>query len=149
MKNLQYKLLKMQGSIAAYARFIIIAMSVFGLFATIATSQTTGGAGNPAGVGATSAICNIFNTVRNLIFLLGITLVILGAAVYAAANIMPSQSKGGFQGYGMGMIIGGIIGVVIAVAAPYILGLIVSANPGGILTSTGSSGVVSLCATTT
>lgn len=148
MKNLQYRLLKMQGEIAAYARFIIIAISVLGLFATIAATQTTG-TGTSAGAGAASAICNIFNTVRNLIFLLGITLVILGAAVYAAANIMPSQSKGGFQGYGMGMIIGGIIGVVIAVAAPYILNLIVSANPGSILTSTGSSGVISLCSTTT
>ena len=49
---------------------------------------------------------------------------------------MPAQSKGSIQGYGMSMIIGGVIGVIIAELAPYILGL---------LTSTSSSTIASYC----
>src|ERR1700733_14365922 len=113
MKNSRYMLPKVQMSILTYGRFVLLVLSILGFLATFGYSQTTGTGGSAAGSGAANIICQIFNTVRNLIFLLGITLVILGAAVYAAANIMPSQSKGGFQGYGMGMIIGGIVGVVI------------------------------------
>ncbi|MGI0100532.1 MAG: hypothetical protein ACREBH_02330 [Candidatus Micrarchaeaceae archaeon] len=134
---------------ATYAKFILLAVSVLGLFGTLVASQAGGaGTGSSAvAAGATNAICTVFNTVREIIFLLGLTLMILGGALYAGANIMPSQSKGGFQGYGMAMIIGGVVGVAIAVAAPFVLNLIVSAAGGSsVLTSTGQSGAVSLCA---
>ncbi|HIH49995.1 TPA: hypothetical protein HA291_00895, partial [Candidatus Micrarchaeota archaeon] len=88
----------------------------------MASSQGASGVGSAA----TNALCQVFNTVRNVIFLLGLTLMIVGGALYAGANIMPSQSKGGFQGYGMAMIVGGVIGVAIAVAAPFVLNLVVS-----------------------
>jgi hypothetical protein len=142
MNNLLYKILQKQATLAMYAKYIFLTLSMLGFVVAVASAQNT------AATGATAALCQIFNTVRNIIFLLGITLVILGAAVYAAANIMPSQSKGGFQGYGMGMIIGGIIGVAIAVIAPYVINLIVSSAGSGILTSTGTAGVTGLCATT-
>ena len=145
MKNFLYKVFLKQTSMANYAKFILLAISVLGLFGTLAYSQGTTGASGVAS-GATNAICQVFNTVRNIIFLLGLTLMILGGALYAGANIMPSQSKGGFQGYGMAMIVGGVIGVAIAVAAPFVLNLLVTAGGGStVLGSTGSSGALSLC----
>jgi len=134
MKNLLYKILLKQTSIA---RYFLLAMSVLGLFSAVAFSQ----AANPA----VNALCQVFNTVRNMIFLLGLTLMIVGGAVYAGANLMPAQSKGGFQGYGMAMIIGGVIGVAIAVAAPFVLNIIVNSNPNQVLGSTNVSGVGMLC----
>ena len=83
-----------------------------------------------------SDICPIYVAVNTGIFILGLTLMILGGALYAAAHIMPASSKGSMQGYGMGMIIGGVIGVAIAETAPYILGL---------LTSTSSSTITAYC----
>lgn len=142
MKNFLYKIFLKQTSIATYAKFILLAVSVLGLFGTIAASQ---GGGNNAGGSTVAVLCTIFNTVRNVIFLLGLTLMILGGALYAGANIMPSQSKGGFQGYGMAMIIGGVIGVAIAIAAPFILNILVSTNPNGILGYTNTGGVNTLC----
>jgi hypothetical protein len=140
MKNFLYKIFLKQTGAATYARFILLAVSVLGLFGTLVTAQSVGS-------GATNAICTVFNTVRNIIFLLGLTLMILGAAVYAGANIMPSQQRGGFQGYGMAMIIGGVVGVAIAVAAPFVLNLLVSgAGAGNVLGSTGSTTVTALCA---
>lgn len=141
MKNLVYKIFLKQTGIAAYARFILLAVAALGLIGTLATGQTAGAAG------ATSAICTVFNTVRNIIFLLGLTLMILGGALYAGANLLPSTAKGGFQGYGFAMVIGGVVGVAIAIAAPFILNLLLqTAGTNSVLTSTTTS---SLCGGTT
>lgn len=126
-----------------YLRLLLVLISISAVFSTFAFSQANSPSGASSSV--TSAICKIYNTVRNVIFLLGLTLAILGGAIYAAASLMPGSHKGGFQGYGMGMIIGGVIGVAIAVAAPYILTLVVQANPNSILTGTGVAGVNGLC----
>lgn len=92
----------------------------------------------------TNAICNAFNTVKNIIFVLGLTLMIIGGALYAGANLMPSSQKGGFQGYGMSMIVGGVVGVAIAVAAPYILNLVISSSGSSSISVAGSVSTVSL-----
>ncbi|MDE1871072.1 MAG: hypothetical protein KGI06_02420 [Candidatus Micrarchaeota archaeon] len=138
MKNFLNKIFVKTTSIAYYAKYVLLALSVLGLFGTLATAQFTTGAG--------SALCVVFNSVRNIIFLLGLTLMILGAALYAGANIMPASAKGGFQGYGMAMIIGGVVGVAIAVAAPFVLNLLIGIGGGGVLGSTGSQNIVTACA---
>ena len=53
---------------------------------------------------------------------------ILGGTLYAGANVAPSQTKGALLGYGMGMIIGGIVGVLIAQVSPFIINLLTSGN---------------------
>ena len=138
MKNFLNKIFVKTIGIANYAKYVLLALSVFGLFGTLATAQISG---------ASSALCVVFNSVRNIIFLLGLTLMILGAALYAGANIMPASAKGGFQGYGMAMIIGGVVGVAIAIAAPFILNLLVGigGNTSGLLTQTSASQVVTVC----
>lgn len=141
MENLFYKLLSVQNGMVRYSRVIVLFLLISGLLGTIASAQSN----TPVSAGITGALCQLYNTIRNVIFLLGLALVILGGAVYAGATIMPGSQKGGFQGYAMGMIVGGIIGVAIAVAAPFILNLVVSANANSVLTSTGTSGVSNLC----
>ena len=59
-------------------------------------------------------------------FVLGLTLLVLGAALYAGGTIAPGDVKGKIQGYGLGMMIGGIAGVVLSIIAPWILALITS-----------------------
>ncbi|MCL4404503.1 MAG: hypothetical protein M1544_03465 [Candidatus Marsarchaeota archaeon] len=89
---------------------------------------TTASAQSSILVTISSVICPIYIAVNTGVFILGLTLMILGGALYAAAHIMPGSSKGSIQGYGMGMIIGGVIGVIIAELAPYILGLLTSTS---------------------
>jgi hypothetical protein len=141
MKNFLYKILLKQASIAAFSRYLLVAISLFGLFSVVATGQSG------VSTAATSALCQVFNTVRDIIFLLGLTLMILGGALYAGANIMPGQSKGSFQGYGMSMIVGGVIGVAIAVAAPFVLNLVVTAGgTSSVISGQGAgSGIGTLC----
>jgi hypothetical protein len=71
-----------------------------------------------------STLCNVYTSVHNTIFLLCIMLMLFGAGVYAFGHIMPGAHKGQFQSYGMGLIIGAIIGIILAVLAPYILRVI-------------------------
>lgn len=80
-------------------------------FATLTTSITT-------------TVCQVFNTIHSVIFVLGLALMVVGAALYAAGNVMPGDQKSQVQGYGMNMIFGGVIGVIIALAAPAILSII-------------------------
>ena len=100
-----------------------------GLFASVTFSQSFTSS-------VTTTLCKLFNTVHEVIFILGLTLMVVGAALYAGANVMPAAQKGQMQGYGMGMIFGGVIGVIIALAAPFILTII-----------TGSSTIAATCAT--
>jgi predicted phage tail protein len=109
---------------------LILMLLPFIAFATVSAAQSS------ITKTITSVICPIYVAVNTGIFILGLTLMILGGALYAAAHIMPAASKGSIQGYGMSMIIGGVIGVIIAELAPYILGL---------LTSTSSSAIKSYC----
>jgi hypothetical protein len=110
-----------------FLSFLILIFS----FASISSAQT-------AQTALLNAICNVFNTVKNVIFILGLTLMILGGTIYAGGNVMPARERGQFQGYGVSLIMGGIIGVAIAVAAPWILNIIIQANPNAITATTSS-----------
>ena len=145
MKNFLYRIFLKLSSIATNARFVLLAVATIGLLGTLITAQGGGG----TATGASNVLCAVFNSVRNIIFLLGLTLMILGAALYAGANIMPSAQRGGFQGYGMAMIIGGVVGLVIAIAAPFVLNLLVSAGgSNSVLGYTGTQAIQTLCGNT-
>ncbi|MGC8622594.1 MAG: hypothetical protein ACP5UC_01360 [Candidatus Micrarchaeia archaeon] len=77
-----------------------------------------------------SALCGIYSLIHTVIFIIGLVLIIVGGAMYAGAHVLPGNFKSQLQGYGMGMIVGGIAGVVIALSAPFIMTTIVgnSAN---------------------
>ncbi|MCL4389736.1 hypothetical protein M1397_03990 [Candidatus Marsarchaeota archaeon] len=107
----------------------LLAMSMFFVswLLSTATAQSTAPP-SLTGSSLSSTICGIYNVVHTVIFVLGLTLIIAGAAMYAVGNIVPGQAKGGFTGYGVSMIIGGVIGVVIAIAAGPILNLITNST---------------------
>ncbi len=69
----------------------------------------------------TQTTCKLYNTVHSVIFVVGLVLIIVGASLYAGATILPGNLKGSAQGYGMGMIVGGVVGVLLAISAPFIL----------------------------
>ena len=125
----------------------IAGLSLIAITVLLGTSLISFGAAGGGAATTNSAvmetICSIFSTIKNVIFILGLTLMVLGGAIYAGANLMPSQSRGAFQGYGMAMVIGGIIGVAIAVAAPFILNTVVGASgsAASVFTSSGGSAI--------
>ncbi|MGC8669642.1 MAG: hypothetical protein ACP5TL_00625 [Candidatus Micrarchaeia archaeon] len=113
--NIRLLLAKMFGS---KSRFYGPAISVLLLLSFVSVANAT------ATSNAVNAICSVYNGVHAVIFILGLVLMILGGAVYAGAHLLPGATKGTVQGYAMGMLIGGVIGVMIALASPYILQVI-------------------------
>ena len=111
--------------LSRHIKVLMLPLMVLSFIATMSASQSIVST-------VTSQICIIYTVVHTAIFILGLALMIGGAALYAASHIMPGQTKSTLQGYGMGMIMGGVIGVIIAEIAPFLLGLIM-----------GSSGAVS------
>ncbi|MGC8649249.1 MAG: hypothetical protein ACP5UN_03480, partial [Candidatus Micrarchaeia archaeon] len=97
-------------------------------------SCTTGGSLSLSPV--TSAICSVYTVVNTALFILALTIMLLGGTLYAGAHILPSQTRGIIQGYAMGMIIGGVVAVIIAMVAPWVL---------SIVTNTSITSIVSVC----
>ena len=101
-----------------YMRMILSVLMLSSMFIAPAMADNSI-AGN-----VVSNLCQLLDTVKTVIFIIGLALMILGGALYAASHVMPGQSKGTVQGYGMGMVLGGVIGVIIAVVMPYLFSLI-------------------------
>ncbi|MDE1833153.1 MAG: hypothetical protein KGH58_01920 [Candidatus Micrarchaeota archaeon] len=96
--------------------------------------SSSGGSGTGAGSaqGIANEIKTICNEIKTVVFVLGLALMILGGALYAGAHVMPGTTKGQIQGYGMGMLVGGIIGVIIALIAPFVLNQIITFSNSGV-----------------
>lgn len=126
MGNIAYKIFGMTRS--NLYRLAVMLLTLTSLVSLVGAQTGTSN-------GVVCAIVGVFNAVHTTIFILGLLLMVLGGALYAGSHVMPGQSKGTVQGYGMGMIMGGIIGVIIALLAPWIL-TIITGNP-NIQTSAG------------
>lgn len=97
--------------------------------------------------GVSSAICTIFRDITSVIFVLALTLVILGGTLYAGANLLPAQTKGAMQGYGMSMVVGGVVGIIIVLAAPFILNQVILAAGANAANPTGATFPATTCST--
>ncbi|MFI5412380.1 MAG: hypothetical protein ACHQX1_00630 [Candidatus Micrarchaeales archaeon] len=86
-----------------------------------ATPPCSSGSTNPNP--AIAAICNVYTAVNVIVFILALTLMILGGALYAGAQILPGSSRGMVQGYAMGLVLGGVAGAIIAMIAPFVLSI--------------------------
>jgi hypothetical protein len=160
MGNISYGFVTGYSRMSKYSKFIVLMLTLFGFLSAFGIPMSSGAvgacgttacaSGTPIEstygcatgdfrcVNETTAValplCGIYNVIHNIIFLLGIVMMILGGALYAGSHIMPGTTKGTIQGYGMGFILGGVIGVVIAVMAPFIIGMVSNQSGSGIAT---------------
>jgi hypothetical protein len=83
---------------------------------------------------ASSGICNIVNAVRGVIGVVSLLLFIIGGTLYAIAHFMPASGnmRGNLQGWSIGMVIGGMVGLILVLIAPSLLNLIISSGGSGI-----------------
>ncbi len=154
--NLKIWLMNKLGAPTTRIMFVLLLVAGIAMAPIVSASYGNGNGNSNSGVSTiSSTICGVYDSVKTIIFILALTLMVLGGALYAGANLMPSNLKGMFQGYGMGMIIGGVIGVIIVLASPYILSVILSASgygsammsgaQGGAAGTTTASGLASIC----
>ena len=123
------------GKLLMTAARLLFVLSVFGSFVVSAIEAGNTVVINPNSI--TQPLCQIYTAVHEGVFILGLVLMIIGAVMYALAHVMPGQTKGSLQGYGMGLILGGIVGVIIAELAQPILNTIIggSFNSGNVMSN--------------
>ncbi|MGC8479726.1 MAG: hypothetical protein ACP5M9_03610 [Candidatus Micrarchaeia archaeon] len=82
---------------------------------------------------AVTALCSVISTVSFVLTILALMLFILGGTLYAFAHFLPATGsfRGNMQGWGMGMLMGGIISLILYILAPFIISTVVSINPSG------------------
>jgi cytochrome c oxidase assembly factor CtaG len=99
-------------------------------FVSIATAQLGGiGTGTSAGVSTVEqTLCSIYNAIHSLVFVIALVLIVLGGILYAGAHMVPGDTRGKLQGYSWTMIIGGIVGIVIVLLAPWLVGLFANSS---------------------
>ncbi len=80
-----------------------------------------------------SSLCTIVSTVQAVVGVIALVMFILGGALYAIAHMMPAAGnlKGNMQGWALGMIVGGVAGIIIVIAAPGIINLITASAGSG------------------
>ncbi len=82
---------------------------------------------------AISSLCSIISNIGSFIAIISLLMFILGGTLYAVAHFLPSAGnfRSGLQGWGMGMIIGGVLVLVLYFIGPYIIDTIITIGSGG------------------
>ena len=86
----------------------------------------------------TSILCNVANDVRAVVGIFAFVMFLLGGLLYSAGHFMPAAGnlKSSMQGWAMGMLMGGVIGLILVILAPFIIGTIASFGNGSIAINT-------------
>ncbi|MEM0200925.1 MAG: hypothetical protein QXD23_00795 [Candidatus Micrarchaeaceae archaeon] len=130
--------------IVLYLSFLIGILGTFLLpFASAQLSTTT--------QNTQAALCSVISEISFVLSILALMLFILGGTLYAFAHFLPATGnfRGSMQAWGMGMLMGGIISLILYILAPFIVGKIESINPNSGIqaptcsTSTGTVGASS------
>jgi len=97
---------------------------------TTTTNSQSGGPGSGTSGPLQSTLCGIVALLNTVLYTLALALFVIGGSLYTLAHTLPAQSRGMMQGYGAGIMMGGITVAVIALIAPYILALFLGGGLG-------------------
>lgn len=122
--------------------------------ACTAVLSIAGIAGGSASCNIIQTMCSIVNTVTLIIGIIALAMFVIGGLLYGFASFMPAAGnlRASLQGWGISIVIGGVIATVIFILAPFILQMILGnfSTSNAILTSVISAAKVStvtqLCA---
>ena len=74
----------------------------------------------------TSVLCSIVSDIQAIVGILALAMFIIGGVMYAVAHFLPAGGnyRSNVQGWGVMLMMGGIIGLIFVIIAPYIVGLV-------------------------
>ena len=109
-------------------RFVMYLIAISGM----ASSYFVSAAGATATGDLTSTLCGIINAIGLIIGILALMLFILGGVLYAVAHFLPAAGnlRAGMQGWGMGMLVAGVVALILYILAPHIIEIIVGFQSG-------------------
>ena len=92
-------------------------------------------------------LCSVINTVSDILSILALMMFILGGTLYAFAHVLPATGniRANLQGWGLGMLMGGIISLILYIIAPYIVNSLLSISNSGGNPVTGNININQLC----
>ena len=75
-------------------------------------------------------LCGVVTTVSDVLSILALMMFILGGTLYAFAHVLPAAGniRANLQGWGMGMLMGGIIALILYIIAPFIVDKLMGIN---------------------
>jgi hypothetical protein len=121
----------------------------------LAQAQASGASGESISA-IQSSLCSVIGIVAAVIEVLAIFMFVLGGIFYAFAHFMPAAGnlKGSMQGWGMGLIMGSIIMLILYILAPFVVSKILSFSSSTLVpiistVNCGSGGVVTPVTTPT
>jgi hypothetical protein len=83
----------------------------------------------------TGELCYVYGSINDILFVFAMTVVLLGAVLYMASSVLPAQARGTIQGYAIGMLLGGIVGIAIAAFSVGVVSLATNVPVTGLLTA--------------
>ena len=103
-------------------RILVYAFIALDMFAVLAYAQVNGTQL------LSQEFCGIVNDIRDVVGVFALAMFLIGGILYAAGHFMPAAGniRSTTQGWAMGMIIGGIIGLILVIIAPTLLSIITS-----------------------
>ncbi|MEW6329000.1 MAG: hypothetical protein AB1468_02675, partial [Candidatus Micrarchaeota archaeon] len=108
------------------SQFAVVAQATLGP-GSIGASE--GGPHPPTLIPALNALCR---DVRNLVPVVALLMFLLAGLIYAAGQIFGSETRSRANVWSAAMLVGGVIGLVLAASAPYLLRVFAAATLGGI-----------------
>lgn len=114
-------------------RLVTYLAMLAGLFSAIMISGVSAAYNtNTATYTLTSTLCGVIGAIAAIIGVVAIFMFILGGIMYAFAHFLPAAGnlKGSMQGWGMGMLMGGIVMLILYLLAPYVVNSIIGASQG-------------------
>ncbi|MCX6776867.1 MAG: hypothetical protein NTY73_02785 [Candidatus Micrarchaeota archaeon] len=76
------------------------------------------------------ALCGFQVLVYTILPTLALIMFLFAGLAYAAGQVFGAEMRAKAQGWAMSLLVGGIIGIFIAVLAPILVGILVSMSPG-------------------
>ncbi len=115
-------------TVARALQFTFLAGILASLIAPFAGALVTTGTGGSTTI--STVLCNIVTTVQDVLSILALMMFILGGTLYAFAHVLPATGnlRSSLQGWGMGILMGGIISLVLYIIAPYIINSLMAAG---------------------
>lgn len=105
-------------------RASVMLTMLVGMIVTVLSQQIAFAAGTiPVTTALSTELCNVVNSIKTIIGIFALLLFILGGVLYAVAHFLPTAGnlRSGMQGWGMGMLMAGVIALIIYLVAPFIL----------------------------
>jgi hypothetical protein len=112
------------------ARYMAALLSLF-LAVGVVSASTSGMASNIA-----AGLCNFKILVVGILPTLSLILFLFAGLAYAAGQAFGAETKAKAQGWAMSLLVGGIIGIFIAVLAPILVSIFVGMSGGSMTTFT-------------